>query len=208
MNKTLVIGSTVVDVIIGLNKIPSSGEDANTTSHSMVLGGCAFNASEILRLMKSPYVLCSPVGSGPFGDFVFNSLQKKGIDPFVRSKKENGCCYCLVEEGGERTFLSNHGVEYSFSESWMNKINVNEFNAVYVCGLELEEETGINIITWLENNIHLKVYFACSSRISHIKSDILNRILNLHPILHLNEMEAHLLATILKIKDPDRKSVV
>ena len=64
MKKTLVIGSTVVDIIIGVKSLPKTQEDTHTTFHKMNLGGCAFNVSEILRQSKTPYVLCSPVGSG------------------------------------------------------------------------------------------------------------------------------------------------
>lgn len=199
--KTLIIGSTVVDVIIGVNKIPKTGEDANTTSHQMTLGGCAFNASEILRLMNSPYKLCSPVGQGAYGEFVIAGLKKRGISPFVKLQDvENGCCYCLVEENGERTFLSNHGAEYLFEEHWMNNVDVSTVDSVYICGLELEEKTGKNIVSWLEKNPNLTIYFACSSRITHIEKTLIQRILKLKPVLHLNEMESFLLAEYLGLE--------
>ena len=61
MKKTLVIGSTVVDIIIGVKSLPKTQEDTHTTFHKMNLGGCAYNVSEILRQSKTPYILCSPV---------------------------------------------------------------------------------------------------------------------------------------------------
>ena len=77
MKKTLVIGSTVVDIIIGVQSLPKTQEDTHTTYHKMNLGGCAFNVSEILRQSKTPYILCSPVGSGAYGDFVTKKLAEK-----------------------------------------------------------------------------------------------------------------------------------
>ena len=94
MKKTLVIGSTVVDIIIGVKSLPKTQEDTHTTFHKMNLGGCAYNVSEILRQSKTPYILCSPVGAGAYGRFVEENLIKKNIPIFVKTPEvENGCCY-------------------------------------------------------------------------------------------------------------------
>ena len=76
MKRTLVIGSTVADIIIGVKTLPASGSDINTESHVIKLGGCAFNVSEVLRHLAVPYTLCSPVGTGAYGDFVINEYKK------------------------------------------------------------------------------------------------------------------------------------
>lgn len=193
MKKTLVIGSTVVDIIIGVKSLPKTQEDTHTTFHKMNLGGCAFNVSEILRQSKTPYVLCSPVGSGAYGDFVSKKLEEKNIPIFVKTPEiENGCCYCFVEESGERTFISHHGAEYLFSKEWMLNINLNDFDSVYICGLEIEEKTGPEIVSWLEEikEYNLKIFFAPGPRLSKIDSSLISRIFALNPIIHLNEFEA------------------
>lgn len=193
MKKTLIIGSTVVDVIIGIEKLPKTQEDTHTTSHKMGLGGCAYNVSEILRQSKIPYVLASPVGSGAYGTFVENSLNEKGIPIFAKTPLiENGCCYCFVEKTGERTFISHHGAEYLFSEKWFENLNLEEFDSIYICGLEVEEKTGDNLITWLEkiSKHNLQIYFAPGPRFIKIDSKLLDRIFALNPIIHLNELEA------------------
>lgn len=193
MKKTLIIGSTVVDIIIGVKALPKTQEDTHTTSHKMNLGGCAFNVSEIFRQSKTPYVLCSPVGSGAFGDYVEKKLIEKNIPIFVKTPEiENGCCYCFVEESGERTFISHHGAEYLFSKEWVKNLNINEFDSVYICGLEIEEKTGYEIVSWLEeiSNFNLKIYFAPGPRLTKIDEKLINRIFALNPIIHLNEIEA------------------
>ena len=193
MKKTLVIGSTVVDIIIGVQSLPKTQEDTHTTYHKMNLGGCAFNVSEILRQSKTPYILCSPVGSGAYGDFVTKKLAEKNIPIFVKTPEiENGCCYCFVEESGERTFISHHGAEYLFSKEWMKNINLNDFDSVYICGLEIEERTGIEIVSWLEENkgANLQIYFAPGPRLTRIDSVLISRIFALNPVIHLNELES------------------
>ena len=151
MKPALIIGSTCVDVIINLDHLPKTEENIRPYSQTMALGGCAYNVAYILRLMQAPHTFITPVGSGTYGDYVAKQMDLLGIPIAVRvPQKENGCCYCLVESGGERTFLSIHGVEYTFQKAWMDPYPASRYGLAYVCGLEIEEPTGDNLIEYLE----------------------------------------------------------
>ena len=189
--KTLVFGSTVADVVIKVPKLPATAQDVNIISQHHQLGGCAHNVAHILKLAQVPHQLCSPVGCGMYGDFVAHSLQERNIPIFARlPDTANGCCYCLVEPGGERTFLSHHGAEYLFQRQWFTEQVLEGADSIYVCGLELEEETSADLVAFLEEQAQLQIFFAPGPRITTISSDFINRILALSPILHLNEVEA------------------
>ncbi len=191
MKQTLVIGSTVVDVIIGIPSLPTKSQDVNILSQIQSLGGCAYNASNMLHLENVPYTLCSPVGKGIYGEYVERELLKKGIQPFIRLEDvENGCCYCLVENDGERTFLSHHGAEYIFKKEWMKCIDPNTVDSVYICGIEVEDPTGIEIVEYLEENPQFQIFFAVGPRINHIEQSRLKRLFALKPVIHLNDTEA------------------
>ena len=71
MNQTLVIGSAVVDVIVRVEHLPKCGEDVHVSRQSRSLGGCAYLVSDILRHFGAPYSLCTAVGGGMYGDFVY-----------------------------------------------------------------------------------------------------------------------------------------
>ena len=60
----------------------------------------------------------------------------------------------------------------------------------YVCGLELDEDTGSVIRDNLEEYPEYTVYFAPGPRISFIPQSSLRRMFSLSPILHLNREEA------------------
>lgn len=190
MKQTLVIGSAVVDVIINIPHLPKTGEDVHITRQTRSLGGCAYNVSDILRHFGVPYSLCTAVGSGIYGDFVAKELEKRGVPIYVRRPEENGCCYCMVEAGGERTFIVDHGIEYTFDEQYLENIDTSSIDSVYVCGLEIEEENGWNIITYLRKHPEYTIYFAPGSRIMEIQPDRMEAMLSLHPIVHLNEGES------------------
>lgn len=190
MKQTLVIGSSVVDVIVNIPHLPVTGEDIHISKQSRSLGGCAFLTSDILRNFSMPYSLCTAVGGGIYGDFVYRKLKKRGVEVYVRRpEEENGCCYCMVEEGGERTFIVDHGIEYTFYESYLEGIDTEAVDSVYICGLEIEEYTGMNIIKYLKKHPEYQIYFSPSPRIMKIDADRMEEVLKLHPIVHLNEKE-------------------
>ena len=190
MRKALMIGSTVVDVLIRVDHLPSLEEDVNPLGQSLSLGGCCYNVSHMLELNYVPYTLFSPVGTGLFGTFVDSELMKQGIEPVLSVKEENGCCYCIVDNQGYRTFLAVHGAEYRFRKEWFDNLDVSEYTDVYICGLEIEEPTGIHIVEFIQNHPELNLFFAPSARIMHVPKERMEAILDCHPILHLNRREA------------------
>lgn len=187
----LVIGSTVADVIIHLEHLPKTGEDVHVIRQSISLGGCAYNVFHTIRLFKAPCTLFSPVGGGVYGDFVRQSLDIQGIkSPIPAPLQENGCCYCFVEKSGERTFISHHGAEYRFLPEWFELIDSASVGSVYLCGLELEEDTGVHIVRYLEQHPDLRIFFAPGPRLLRIPKGLMQRLFALSPVLHLNETEA------------------
>ena len=132
MKKILLIGSTVADIIINLDHLPTTSADVNIVSQEMPRGGCAYNVSNMIHLFEVPYRLFSPVGTGLYGDFVRNQLAAKGLaSPMPTPDQANGCCYCFVEEGGERTFVCDHGAEYLFYKEWFDTLKM-EKSAAFI----------------------------------------------------------------------------
>lgn len=193
MGKCLVIGSTVCDVIIYLDQLPGRQGDAYINKQVMSLGGCAFNVVNMLHRLGVDYDFISPVGTGVYGAFVEEGLNQLGIKTPVFLEGANGCCYCFVESDGERTFLSDHGVEYSFNPSWLDGYDLSQYDYVYICGLEVEEETGQALVDWLKT-CGLQLIFAPGPRGNLIPDSRMSQLLALSPILHLNEQEAMSLA--------------
>lgn len=191
MKPSLVIGTSCVDVILTMDHLPVTAEDINPTGQIMSVGGCAYNVAYMMRLLEAEHVFISPIGGGLFGDYVAKHFTANGIPVTVRvPDKENGCCYCLVEKGGERTFLSYHGVEYTFEKSWMDPYPSGTFRYAYVCGLEVEEPTGENLVSYLEAHTELEILFAPGPRGICVPRNKMDRMLALHPILHINEQES------------------
>lgn len=197
MKRLLIIGSTCVDVILRLDHLPTTGEDMHPVQR-FAMGGCAFNVAQVPKAYDVDLCFVTPIGDhGVFSDFVRAHLSNAGFrGPITVPDSENGCCYCLVERSGERTFLSVHGVEYSFHAEYMDAFAGERFDYTYICGLEVEEKTGGELVAWLEAHPDIAgtVVYAPGPRGIEIDPDRTERILALHPILHLNEQEAQALA--------------
>ena len=185
----LVLGSTCVDVIIRLQHLPKTEEDMHPESQRVSVGGCAWNVANLLGRAGADVRLVTPVGlQGLYGPWLLSRMQKAPwATPVKLEDKENGCCYCLVEASGERTFLSLHGVEYTFDEAWVQDVTA---GMTYVCGLEVEERCGQRLVAWLETGKAGQIFYAPGPRGNKIDPTLTERLLALHPILHMNRDEA------------------
>ena len=205
MKRLLIIGSTCVDVILRLDHLPTTGEDMHPVQR-FAMGGCAFNVAQVPKAYDVDLHFVTPIGDhGVFSDFVRAHLNNAGFrGPITVPDSENGCCYCLVERSGERTFLSVHGIEYSFHAEYMDAFAGERFDYTYICGLEVEETTGGELVAWLEAHPDIAgtVVYAPGPRGIEVDTDRTERILGMHPILHLNEQEAQALAGMSDSEEP------
>ena len=64
------IGSAVIDVILNVNSIPSSGSDEFAHSEKTIVG-------DIISQFKANYDLMVPVGDGPNGTIIENKLKRR-----------------------------------------------------------------------------------------------------------------------------------
>ena len=191
--RALFIGAACIDVVIYLKRLPKTEEDIHPYRQVMSLGGCACNAASAARLISENIEFAGAVGSGVFGELTEKYLLERGLRANIRSEEENGCCYCFVEDGGERTFLSVHGAEYTFRREWMKDMDRKGFDYVYISGLEVEEPTGDALIDYLSEFPDRKIFYCPGPRGTDLK-DKNARILALKPVLHINRNEALKLA--------------
>lgn len=187
----IVIGAAMLDIVMEIDQIPKSGTDVYAKGQSMMVGGCAYNVANILKHFSVNYTLFAPVGTGMYADFIGKELKKSGHESPIRCKdSDNGYCLCMVEADGERTFLTVPGIECHFQKEWFSALHVDSYDSVYVSGYELEGEGGDAILDFLESNQELTIYYAPGPRITYIDPEKSKRMYALHPIVHLNKLEA------------------
>lgn len=193
--KTLVIGAAIIDIIMKIKRLPKSGEDILCSETVSTVGGCAYNVAGTLRGFGVDHDLFVPVGRGMYGDMIAGDLEKLGYQILIREEEsDNGYCLCLVEEDGERTFITVKGAEGRFRPSWFEQLSQDAYDSIYVAGYQVCGASGRVISDWMagakDRMKEKRVFFAPGAVITDIDQAVMERILSVGPILHLNEKEA------------------
>lgn len=189
--KSLIIGAAIVDVIMRIPLLPKKGEDIYCSERTVTVGGCAYNVANTLQNFQAEYSLLVPVGKGMHATLIEEALTSNNHEILIRDQhQDNGHCLCLVEEDGERTFITQIGLEGYFKEEWFEKININEYSNIYVDGYQLCSEGGKLLVDMLKKYKDKNIYFAPGPVIASIEKNVWEKMCSLQPIIHLNEMEA------------------
>ena len=194
--KIIVFGSAIIDMIVGINKLPKSGEDILGVQKEIVVGGCAYNVSSILNYLNIDHDLFVPVGKGVYADIVKKQLQRDGHKLFVEDDSEdNGWCLSFVEEEGERTFVTFSGIDVNWKYKWFKNLNIKEYDYIYLSGYQFEGTSGEIILKVLENRKKTcTIIFDPGPRCNYIDKNLLKKLLSNNTILELNKRELILLS--------------
>lgn len=189
----LAIGAIMVDVVCRIPNLPARGEGVVVDQRDTVIGGCAFNAGNVIRQLGAPVYLFAPVGRGIFADFVRKTLAERSLEALaVETDLDNGSCTCLVEPDGERTMVTSPGIERCFEPSWFDAIDPTRFCSALASGYEIEGAGGDVIISFLEEHPDIQFFYGPGPRIEGVGCRKTARINALKPVWHLNDLEARL----------------
>lgn len=72
---------------------------------------------------------------------------------------DNGYCLCLVEENGERSFITVNGIEANHKEEWFHNLNMNQYENIYLAGYQLCGDKSDIVVDWLLNQSDKNIFF-------------------------------------------------
>lgn len=156
----LAVGAIMVDMLCQVARLPRSGEGIVVEESRAVVGGCAFNAANVLRQLGAPYELFAPVGCGIFAGFVERELRERGLEAPRFDDRDSGGCMCFVEPGGERTMVTLPGIERHFVRAWFDRVEAAGFGCGFASGYEVEGPGGDAIISFFEDHPSIELYYA------------------------------------------------
>ena len=187
----LAVGAVMVDLICRVPRLPQSGEGIVADEVQAAVGGCAFNSASVLRQLGTPHTLFAPLGCGVFAGFAERELARLGLEALrVPDGRDNGGCLCFVEPGGERTMLTMPGIDRHFEAAWFDELDASRYRCGVASGYEVEGAGGDAIIGFFEAHPELLLYYAPGPRIMGVGPGKTARINALHPVWHLNDLEA------------------
>lgn len=189
MKKILVIGSTVADIIINLDFLPTTADDVHVKSQTMSLGGCAHNVADMIPPLRRALYAVLAGGDGAVRRLRAQSAggQRSG---FSHADAGHGqrllLLFCRGKRGADLHRGPRGGVPVL--QGMVDQLKLDKLSCAYICGLEIEEKTGGVIVDFLEES-GLPVFYGPGPRICLIDPALMERIFALHPVMHLNEDE-------------------
>ncbi|MGI9372621.1 MAG: PfkB family carbohydrate kinase [Hyphomicrobiales bacterium] len=142
----LQMSGIVVDLVYVVNKVPVAGED-KVASASLTAPGAGFNAAIAAKRAGMDVVYGGPHGTGLFADYVRAQLETAGI-PFIQSQNLNadqGSCVVMVDELGERTFVSNSAAGSLVNARLMHALDPADYQWTLVSGYELSNPVSRDV---------------------------------------------------------------
>jgi sugar/nucleoside kinase (ribokinase family) len=145
------VGNVVVDILARVPALPERGADVLATASGMSPGG-SFNTLFAATRQGLPTAYAGGHGTGFFGDLIRAHLRECGIDALLTPivDRDSGYDLVLVDDGGERTFVTSFGAEAAVPAAALASVHVEPADFVHVSGYGLLDATnGAVIVPWL-----------------------------------------------------------
>jgi sugar/nucleoside kinase (ribokinase family) len=141
IGRLLFAGEALVDQVMTVPALPERGGDVLATSVTFEVGG-GFNIMSAAARQGLPVVYAGGHGTGRWGDLVRATLAREGIEALREPDpaRDTGFDVALVEDSGERTFVTMLGAE---TPATWDEVRPGAGDAVYVSGYGLAAEGAI-----------------------------------------------------------------
>ncbi len=161
MNDALLqLSGVVVDLVFRAPRPPAAGEDVLASAFAPAVGG-GFNAMAAARREGLRVVYGGGLGTGPFADRVAAALAAEGIEALQpRQAEEQGVCVVIVDDTGERSFVSKEGADGVLSPAALAPLRGARWGGVIVSGYPLIHARSAAALTaWLRKAEGARLFF-------------------------------------------------
>jgi len=149
--RLLHLGNVVVDLVMDVPALPDRGGDVLARGTTLAAGG-GFNVMAAAARQGLPVSYGGAHGTGPFGDLARAALAAEGIGVLQppRPGADTGLVVSVVEDGGERTFLTSPGAEATLNAADLDAVTAGPADIVYLSGYGLAHPANRAALTaWL-----------------------------------------------------------
>jgi sugar/nucleoside kinase (ribokinase family) len=191
------LDTVMVDVVMKIQSLPERGGDS-VASQRLVATGGGFNVMSAATRHGMPVVYAGQLGTGPFSELARRDLASEGITLPIRENAtlDVGFCVVLVDQDGERTFVTAPGAEKLLEYSSLAQLDVSTGDYVFLSGYSLVyPEIGDAVSRWLAGlDDGVIVAFDPAPRVLDIPAPMLKSVLTRTDWLLCNATEARQLS--------------
>ena len=196
MPRLILVDSVVVDVVLNVDTLPERGSDT-LAEHSDSFAGGGFNVMAAASRLGLASVYGGVVGLGPFAMIAHEAMREEAIVVATAPNDDldTGFVVAIVEDGGERTFLTSVGAEATLSTGQLDDLDVNESDFVYFSGYALLHESNARALIAFLQRIPQKACFLFDPApiVGDISDDLLEAVLERVDWFSCNAREASIL---------------
>lgn len=194
--RLLQMSGVVVDLMYQVEAVPLAGEEAKVTGFDIAPGG-GFNAMVAAKRTGIEVCYGGPIGTGPFANIVVRVLSENAI-PFLSARNtemDQGCCTVLIDETGERTFITSDGAEGTAITDNLNQINAADYDWCLLSGYSLHYPGSQAALTsWLKGFCgQERLIFDPSPIVARLQPEALHAALGAAHWISANAKEAAIL---------------
>lgn len=196
-------GQVMIDLVLRIPAMPPRGGDVLASEMELTPGG-GFNVMTAAARSGADVVYAGAHGTGGFGDVIRAALATDGI-AVAQSPSESsdtGVAVALVEEGGERTFVTGNGAEAHLAPLQLDAVTAGSTDLVYVSGYSLLYESNRDaLLSWLPRLPGSPVLFDPGPLGATADSEVLRRILSTVDVMSCNAPEARTLTGVVDLAE-------
>ena len=186
----------MIDIVVKIDHVPERGADVLASEHLITCGG-GYNAMSAAARQGVSAVYAGRLGRGPFSSLARTALDRDRIvEPFVANDTlDAGFCVAMIDDGGERTFITSPGSEGTLRLSHLASLDVQGGDYVLVSGYNvMYPESAPIVLEWLSHLADdVVVAFDPSNRVMDIPTENILVVLDRADWTLCNETEASLL---------------
>ena len=178
--RLVVLDSVLVDLTLRVAGLPERGGDVRSSRSSLSTGG-GFNVLAAARRQGLDARYGGRLGRGPFADLARASLAGEGIDCGASDGDDDlGVCVVIVEDDGERTFITAPGAELGLDAATLDGLEVGAGDLLYLSGYNLAHpELAPVIAPWVATVPEsVVVAFDPGARFADAEPDVLAAVLS------------------------------
>lgn len=144
--RLVVLDSVLVDLTLRVTRLPSRGADVRSSQSSLATGG-GFNVLAAARRQGLDARYGGRLGHGPFADLARASLAAEGIAVGPDEGGDDlGVCVVIVDDEGERTFITAPGAELGLSTASLASLDLGLGDLLYLSGYNLAHPELASVI--------------------------------------------------------------
>jgi sugar/nucleoside kinase (ribokinase family) len=188
-------GQVILDLVMRVPGLPPVGGDVFAARTDLLPGG-GFNVMAAAARAGAEVVYVGGHGGGRFGDLARDALAAEGITAALAPTPgtDTGICVVLVDDTGERTFVTGTGAESSVDPAALAAVPVTAPDVVYASGYSLlVPAKAAVLLDWLATLDGPRVLVDPGPLVAEIDPAVWERLLAGTAVLSTNAREARIL---------------